>query len=341
MVTYAEPDNPLGLAAGDLLVAAGGDSGPELLEAAARRPVCGASSPGDSHRRTSAAASFFGTVPPGMELTVVPVDQSGMRTITVPEKAGHTISCQDPLGRDIAFNARATLRPDGVAVIRLPRFYPLDKSLSANPTQAEVDQFIADFQATIQAEFDTVKTARALIWDARSNYGGLTLVGLAIAGGMPGARAVDLSYCVARIPDSQPPAYQPNHYAVYSVTPGGPFAFAGKVAVLIDGLDYSAADYFPYAVAHATDVPLVGTPSAGAYGGGGPATSLAGPPAISVNYDSNRCLKAADASPLEGHSTMPTQVIVIPSICRRASTPSWKPPSPWCNRGHAPHLESV
>jgi C-terminal processing protease CtpA/Prc len=305
VVTFAQPNNPLGLQAGDLVSAVDAVSGPALLEYAAARPVCGVVSPSASGTRASAAASFFGTVPTGAQLTVQPVRGGAPTTVEVPAGNGEWISCQDALGRDLNFNAEATLRPDGIAVIRLPRFYPIDAMLPPNPTQQDYEEFIANFQAAILAEFDTVKQAPGLVWDARGNYGGISLVGLAIAGGMPSAAPTAISYCTSRIPQSEPPAFSDEPYAIYDVTPGGPFAYAGKVAVIVDGLDYSAADYFPYAIRKATATPLVGEASAGAYGGTGGLLELEGPPGMFFNYDVNRCVDADTNEPLEGTAVEP------------------------------------
>jgi hypothetical protein len=299
IVTYARAGNPLGLRPGDVVVQAGADRRPALLEAAARRPVCGASSPSASHRRTSAAASFFGTVPAGMELTVAPAAGGPERTLVVPSTNGPVVSCQDPLGRAIDFEARAERRPDGVAVIRLPRFYRL-----APVSQTDVNALIAQMTDAVRVEFDKVKDAPAIVWDLRANYGGITPVGLAIASGMPTARSTALSYCRYRPPGAT--TLDPQRYAEYAVTrtTTGPFAYAGRVAVVIDGLDYSASDYFAYAVRTATDTKLVGSATAGAYGGSGPQKPLGGTPAVSVTVDVNRCFDAADL-PLEGRAVEP------------------------------------
>jgi C-terminal processing protease CtpA/Prc len=300
VITYARAGNPLGLTAGDQIVQAGGETGAQLLEVAARRPVCGTSSPSTAHRRTSAAASFFGTVPAGMELTVRPVGGGVDRKITVPAQNGPTISCQDPLGRSIDFEAKAELRPDGVAVIRLPRFYPRQPV-----STTDVPALIQQMMDAVQVEFDKVKSAPAIVWDARSNYGGITTVGLAITSGMPSARATQISYCNARIAGTDPPEVDPQKYAIYSITPGGAFAYAGKVVVITDGLDYSAADYFAYAIKNATDTQLVGSATAGAYGGSGALQALGGTPAVSVTIDVNRCVNATTGVPLEGTAVLP------------------------------------
>lgn len=303
VVTYAQPGNPLGLVPGDRVLSAGEDEGEAMLEAAARRPVCGTSSPATSHRRTSAAASFFGTIPEGTTLGVAHVD--GRRdTLVVPAGSGF-VSCQDPLGRTIDFNAQAYVRPDGVAVVRLPRFYPLDYVLPSNPTTADIDALIQTMQRAVLDAFDPVKNAPAIIWDARSNYGGVTPVGLAIVGGMPSAQSMPVSSCRSRIEGTDPPQFSSFTYAEYAVEAGGPFTYSGGVAILIDGLDYSAADYFPFAArAAAPSTLLVGTSTAGAYGGQGPQISVDGPPLLSATIDPNRC-EDTFGVPLEGLAIAP------------------------------------
>lgn len=307
VVTWASPTNPLGLKAGDRVVGAGEDEGEAMLQAAARRPVCATSSPTEAHRFTAAAASFFGTAPQGMELTVERLDGT-VDEMVVPA-GGSLVSCQDPLGRDIDFNADAYLRDDGVGVVRLPRFFPLDYQLPPNPTQADYDALIDHMRQAVLAAFDEVAAAPAIIWDARSNYGGITPVGLEIVGGMPSAQAKAISSCRARIEGTDPPQFTSATYAEYAIAPGGPFAYTGKVAVLIDGLDYSAADYFPYAITQAApDTLLVGTPTAGAYGGAGPQLTIDGPPLLTATYDLNRC-EDASGLPLEGHSVQPDLLV--------------------------------
>jgi len=303
VVTHAVAGNSLGLQAGDRVVRAGDDAGVAMLEAAARRPICGTSSPTDASRLGLAASTFFGNVPVGTELDIEPVGGAAFSMMIPEESDDFLTSCQDPLGRDIEFNASSYLRPDGVAVVRVPRFFPLNGVVPTDPN--ELNAWIAAFQQEIVDAFDQVKAAPALIWDMRSNFGGISLVGLAIAGGMPTAQATQLTYCEARIPNSDPPAFDNFKYAEYEVVPGGPFAYSGDVAVLIDELDYSAADYFPLAVATATQSLLVGTPTAGAYGGGSGATELVGSnPATFVSIDVNRC-SDVDGAPLEGRSVMP------------------------------------
>lgn len=308
VVTAARDGNLLGLKKGDRVVEVDGTSGAKLLEDAALRPMCSASAPSASYRRTSAAASFFGTVPSGAKL-VVESPSGERRTVVVPaERDQADTSCFDPLGRDTRFVAKSETLADGTAVVRVPSFVPFDVPFPTSGNQADYDAYRAAFQARIVAEFDKVKSAPRLVWDVRSNGGGLTLVGLAIASGMPGARAGNLTSCVARIAKSEPPRFDTTRYAEYALSPGGEFAYSGRVAVLVDGLDYSAADYFPYAVRAATSGVLVGTPTAGAYGGTSGSFEVTAPPVVTVSYDVNKC-EAADGTPLEGKGVEPHVVV--------------------------------
>ena len=258
VVTFARAGNALGLEAGDLITAEDGVSGDALFNLVQSRPTCGAVYPATSGKRAAAAASYFGSVPAGAKLSVTPVSGAAPYSLEVPEQFDpQPTRCADALGRDIQFNIRAETRSDGVAVIRLPRFFPLGKVPPTNPADAQ--KFIDDFIAELAAEFDKVKAAPMLVWDIRGNTGGITPAGLAIAGGMQTAKATNVSYCVNRIAGSNPPSFGAQKYAIYAVTPGGPFAYSGKVAVVVDGLAYSAADYFPLAVRKATSTPLVGS----------------------------------------------------------------------------------
>ena len=307
IVTFVRAGNALGLAAGDRIIRAGEDTGEAILEAAAARPLCGTSAPSEAFRKGEAATSFFGSVPAAMELEVQPVSGAAY-TLTVPDTHDATpTNCQDPLGRDMSFNAQSYLRPDGIGVVRVPRFFPLGFSLPVNPTQQEIDELINTMMQAVVDAFDQVKSAPQLIWDARSNFGGVTLVGLEIAGGMPTATQTTLSSCQVRVPYSDPPAFS-GGTAFYSVTPGGQLAYSGEVAVLIDQLDYSAADYFPLAVRRATSTLLVGSPTAGAFGGVGPSFDIPAMPPMFASADPFKCSDAM-GTPLEGSSVMPDMVV--------------------------------
>lgn len=309
VVTFARPENALGVEAGDVIVAVDSARGSAILDEALDRPVCGSFFPAPAARRTSAAVSFMNTVPKGAKLVIKPAGGGAERVVTTPAgSSNQLLDCTDPLGRDTFFNAKATLLADGTGLIQLPRFTPMDDN--SNPqTDAELAEFITKFRGKILAEFAKVKDAPRLVWDARGNGGGISSVGLDIVSGMPSARATTLSYCRQRIAQSSPPAYDDTHYAEYAVAPGGDFSYAGKVAVLVDALDYSASDYFSFAIRRATDVPLVGEGTAGGYGGGGASFPIEGPPAVTAYFDSNRCFDASDDSDLEGRGVEPTHEV--------------------------------
>jgi peptidase S41-like protein len=310
-VTFARSGNKLGLAVGDVITQAGADTGDALYEASYQRPVCGGVFPAASGRRYAGAATFFGSVPSGTKLTVRALNGT-TREVTVPaEKDTTATDCTDPFSRSRAIYAEAKVRPDGVAVIRLPSFFPYDKALPVNPTQAELDAFVAAYQAEIQKVFDSVKTAPGIVWDTRGNTGGITTVGLAIVSGFATAKKTAVSYCRTRTTGSSPPAYDAERYAVYGVDPGGPFAYAGKVAVVTDGLAYSAGDYFPLAVAKASSTPVVGSASAGAYGGGRSPIELDGPPKLSANFDPTGCFDGVTDKPLEGAPLPPKAAVEL------------------------------
>jgi C-terminal processing protease CtpA/Prc len=304
VVTVAQAGNKLGLRAGDVITSVGRDVGESLREAAYLRPVCGGTFPSREGRRHAGAASFFATVPAGAKLAVR-APEGTMRVVLVPDTADARLTdCTDVFGRSRQIYAEADVRPDGVAVIRLPSFWPWDKQ--APTTEPEFTAFVDAYRAEVVKVFTSVKTAKAIVWDARGNTGGITPVGLAIVSGFPTARPTAISYCRTRTPGSSPPAWDADRYAEYAVTPGGPFAYSGKVAVLTDGLAYSAGDYFPLAVGKASSATLVGTASAGAYGGGRAPIALAGPPALEANYDPTACFDAVTNKPLEGNPPKPT-----------------------------------
>ncbi len=299
-VTFARTGNTLGLAVGDVITSAGADTGDALFEASYQRPVCGTVFPAASGYRYAGAASFFGNVPAGTKLGVRRPDGSTRELIVPAETDASATDCTDPFVRERALYAEAKVRADGVAVIRLPSFYPFDKQPPPNATAADFEAFAAAYQDEIKKVFDTVKTAPGIVWDIRGNTGGITNVGLAIISGFATARKTAISYCRTRTPGSSPPAFDPPRYAVYQVDPGGPFAYAGKVAVVSDGLAYSAGDYFPFAVIKASGAAVVGSASAGAFGGGNGPITIDGPPKLSANFDASGCFDAATGKPLEG-----------------------------------------
>ena len=219
-------------------------------------------------------------------------------------EGGHwpAVDCGDPLGRP-RVTVASYRRPDGVGVIRLPGF--VDPSDTAEGTVLER---LERLRGNVQDAFEAVKDAPALFWDVRGNQGGASLLALAlaraIASGFPGAAPAALSFCNVRVPESLPPAFQPRA-PLYALTPGGPFAYAGKVAVLIEGDDYSAADYFALAAKEKTAALLVGSPTAGGYGSPQLERSFDAPVALTVGIDNYKRSLTRDGLPLEGRSVTP------------------------------------
>lgn len=305
VVGYARAGNAAGLVAGDVVLGVGETRGRAFLERLAATPACVTSRPSESFAFFHAAAGFLDVVPEGETLEVRGVD-GRVRQVRVPPGGGERAlaSCADPFGRPASKAAEAYVRPDGVAVVRVPSFVDPEVPFPEGNDPAAFETYRANFEAKIAAVFDTVKTARAIVWDVRGNGGGLTAVGLAIASGFPGARDDLLSSCKARVVGSDPPSFGARRYASYRLTPGGRFAFTGKVAVLIDGQNYSAADYFPLATRERTGALLVGSPTAGGFGATSDSRVFAGDPAFSLAVDLNLCLDAADV-PLEGRAVEP------------------------------------
>jgi hypothetical protein len=307
VVTNTKPGNVLGLQKGDLVTQVGSARGADVLAALSERPMCTFSRPSVSSRDAIAATTFSDLLLPGEQIEIESPNGT-KRKVSVPNAplTGEVgLSCVDPFGRDTRVAVESELRPDGVGVIRLPSFMDPEQTLSENPTEAEVEEYIARFEAKILAAFDKVKSAPAIVWDLRGNGGGITPIAMNIASGFLGARGEPISYCEARISKSDPPRFDSFPYAERTLTPGGPFTYAGQVAVLIDGLDYSAADYFALAVKTRTDALLVGAPTSGAYGGSGPSKMFDAVPPFLVGLDPNRCSSHDDGLPLEGKSVIP------------------------------------
>lgn len=307
VVTYTNPASRLGLNKGDLVLATDRHAaGPDFLEAVASEPVCGSSVPSASARRERAAASLFGVLEPGMTLTVR-APSGAERTVHVPSRDAASEWCSAPFGGFEDFEAKVTTRPDGIAVVRVPGFlsslHPLPQPLTSSAYQ----KWIADYVERLRVAIEPVKNAPGIVWDARSNTGGSAEVALAIVAGFPGAKSGVVSKGFKRVPGSSPFAYgtAPISTYSYSLTAGGPLAHAGKVAVLVDGLTYSAGDFFAHASRHNSSAIVVGRPSAGAFGyGGNAATKVSGPPDFSFTVDG---MKSVDANgkPLDGTSIVP------------------------------------
>ncbi len=296
VVTVVGKDNPLGLLPGDEVLAIDDKSGQAMLDATFARPACGTGSPSAAHRRAVSATSIFDSVAVGAKVKVKHVG-GAVETKTVSRITAKPVSCRDPWGRTETYVAKATIRPDGAAVLRIPSFSP--KDFDEKDPQGSIERF----QTAIHDEFVKVKDAPRLIIDVRGNPGGATLVGLAIAAGMPGAQKTKIAKCSARDPHT-------NEYSRafdYDLAPAtGPssFAYAGRVALVSDGLAFSAADYFVRTMRTATNAVVVGRGQAGAYGGSTDEVTITKGPGLVLYPDPWRCTDPVGGV-LEGQTAKP------------------------------------
>ena len=303
VVTHAEATNPLKLAPGDRVTAVDGLRGKALVEELYLRTICAGSTATEGAKHAQVAASLFGALAPGVTLTVVS-PSGATRTVKLEKPGTGGLWCRYRGAPAAPPVIAATLRPDGVGVIRLTGFTPAGGF--KGKTMPELLAEIEAFKKELAVEFAKVKQAKGLIWDVRGNTGGATPVGLAIVGGFPGVRTTKIAHCDSRIPYSEPPAFYGGESAFdYVVAPDPLFAFTGKVAVLVDGLAVSAADYFLRAVAEATNVPRVGAAPAGGFGGGVVTIEVSRDPALYAASDTARCVDA-DGKALEGRAVVPT-----------------------------------
>lgn len=289
VVTVVGSTNPLGLAPGDEIVEVDGKQGQAMLDASFEHPMCGAGSTNAASRRALSATSLLGTIHAGSTITVKHRD--GKIDVKTVDKLAKPKPCSDPFGRVATTAATATLRPDGAAVLRIPSFFPRD--FDESDPEGSIDRFTN----AIKAEFDKVKDAPMLVIDVRANSGGATLVGLAIAGGMPGMKAGPIAQCRERVPHE---ATYTSDFG-YELTGDPRFAYTGRVAVLSDGMAFSATDYFIRTMRLATDAVLVGRPQAAAYGGSTGEVKIDKGPGLLVVPDPWRCTDPSGKT-LEGDS---------------------------------------
>lgn len=300
LVTNVAAANPLGLRAGDIVAAVNGLGGDALVDWSLRRPICGEGAASERAKREEAARSFFSALAEGTELQVQSPDGSTrLAEAPGPLSTAQWMYCRDALGRPTDQVVSAYLRPDGVGVIRLTSFLPPG---GFDPTGTLAEQQRA-FEDAVFERFEDVREADALVWDVRSNVGGLSRGGLTIVGGMPGASETLVTRCTTRIEGTEPAEYQATG-PDYDLTPHQRFAFDGPVAVLIDGRTASAGDYFALAAHLGTDAILVGSQTAGAFGGSGPLVPLGDELGLSASFDSARC-NDAEGRPLEGRGVVP------------------------------------
>jgi hypothetical protein len=321
IVTFAAPDNPMGLGPGDRVVKVtrNGEEwkSPGFLARIGEEPVCDGSLPSKSAREDYAALNLFGILDKGATLDVVAADGT-TRTITVPARTVSYISCFDPLRRPSRTMLFASSqRADGVVVMILPTLGASAQHPFPNPfTVASYRNWAAERIGMIQVELAKYTNVTGLVWDLRGNSGGSQELGVglidpAILGTSEGAMAK----CHARIPASSPPAFKtdsveyPFPYQGFADAPLPAFGFTGKQAIVVDGTAVSAADWMVYA-AKKKGIPIVGHGSAGAYGYGTGGSyvkkHIAPVPGVHagiLSYISGaRCVDTATNQPMEGNA---------------------------------------
>ncbi|MBK6697934.1 MAG: hypothetical protein IPG50_37955 [Myxococcales bacterium] len=300
VVAYANEGNALGLRAGDRIVSVDGRAGAAMLDAAFHQAACGVGSSSESNRRFVSATSLFAAVRVGSTVEVARVDGT-VETKTV-ERLEAPVLCRFPHPGSHAYPAKATRRSDGVAVVEVPTFL-----LPTSPRMTE-----SDLAERIAEELDKAKDAKGIVWDLRGNPGGATFVGLSIVGGMPGFTKGVLAKCAARQFGSVPFAPVPGSTITFQVSAQSRFAYAGKVAVIVDGLTTSAGDYFALAVSSMTggQVALVGSPTAGAFGGVGKPYDFGKLLPMRFTADESRCTDPTGA-PLERRGVEPAHLVEL------------------------------
>jgi C-terminal processing protease CtpA/Prc len=300
VVSYVSPSNPLGLVAGDEIVGVDGKVGAAMMEASLTQPLCGSSWASESNRRYVAATSLFAGAKSGMRVELKHLD--GTTETKVVDKTTSSVWCSDPFARPWEPLASSYVRPDGIGVIRVASF-----SLGAAGAALSFEQLMAQIRAQLATAFDAVKTAPGLVWDLRANAGGSTYNGLEIVSGTAGAK-VGTETGAYRTRNPGTTTFTDRDAIVLSASSA--FSYAGKVAMVTDGLTISAADYTARAAKLASNIVLVGAPTAGAYGGGTNAADVGAKVSVLLSADPYRGEDKLGAR-LEGQSVEPSVAVEL------------------------------
>lgn len=252
--------NPLGLQAGDEILAWNGRSGAELEDAVLTAPLCASASASASARRALAGTTLLAVVQPGDTLSVRHVG-GGEEEIVVGAPLDQRISCRNPLATPRPYVALASWLDEaaGIALIDLPSLYPTKEG-------ADYQETLDNLRAEIAAALATVPGASARIWDARGNTGGFQEMGLRIVSGFAGVGAQPMGDCEWRQAGSDP--FVSQRHVDYDVIEDAAMAFDGVNVVIIDGLTHSAGDWLAWGAKDAagSSAVVVGSPSSGAFG---------------------------------------------------------------------------
>lgn len=228
-----------GLARGDVVLAVDGRPVEDALAALSPILTAGAT---PQHRRAKAAFSALSTT--GETLSVTVAGAAGERTVTLtwPEAPTPTAEEQPSTWRPLITGERL---PSGLGLIRIPNFSSGSHDL------------VAEFDAALDALLD----APGIILDLRDNGGGSTFVSDRIAGrffSQPFIYGRDQFR--ARLPQRG----WRSHFD-YRVAPRGP-VYRGPVVLLINELNFSAAEQFIVALADSGRATTVGRTTAGGTG---------------------------------------------------------------------------
>jgi hypothetical protein len=273
IVSFAAPDNALGLAAGDRVV--GITRGEEVWESPgflariAEEPLCDGSTASQSARDDYAASNLFAVLRAGDVLQVQKADGS-MASVTAPAR-GAPMWCFDPFDRPEQSSLFTSFqRADGVVVVILPSFSNHPDHPFPNPfTFQTYRDWVAEAIQLVDADLAQYTGVTGLVWDIRGNGGGAQEYAMGLLGPL-GASEGALGNCYARVPASDPPAFEseaeyPFPYQIFVDQPLPALSFTGKQAVLADGMAVSAADWMLHQ-AHRLGIPIIGHGAAGAYG---------------------------------------------------------------------------
>lgn len=188
---------------GDAIVQVNNEAAPAMFETALRRSISGAGSASASHRRTLGAVSLFAGLPEGSQLVVVALD-GARRTVNAPARVPDArLDCTDPMGREYLFEVRATIRPDGIGVFRLPGFF-----LHNPPPNTTFEEQRSPAARHDPQRVQAVEVGAGIVWDLRANGGGMTPVAYDIMAGTPGTSVVATHTCKARVSVVEPPTFQ-------------------------------------------------------------------------------------------------------------------------------------
>ncbi len=316
VVTAAADGNPLGLEPGDRVI--GTETwaeGPSFLDELALEPLCSVHTPTtEQGKRQQAAIDLFGLLREGDTITVI--DPEGEeRQVKAPARLEDDPFewCLDPIqGGYFTFETEVTMRPDGVAVIRVPHFGPAENPFPNPFTEESYYQWVSDYVDRLAVAMASIPADAPIVWDARGNTGGSAEVPLTIVAGMPGAVRTLVSEGYIRMEGTFPFEYEdePVSTFVFEVPEDDRLVHDAPTAVLVDEASTSAADFFALGVKEYSDAILVGTAGTASYGYGGVAPSvITGSVAeLAHRIDFMQC-RDMDGAPLDGYVVTPDLVV--------------------------------